>query len=70
MRSKCVTYKVGQEGVGWWVWLSCPPLSPRERAGRGSRKVIGVLLAGEDLFISLDHVVDCLDGDIPPWCAG
>ena len=50
--------------------MSCPPLSPRERAGRGSRKVIGVLLAGEDLFISLDHVVDCLDGDIPPWCAG
>ena len=70
MRCKCVTYKVGQEGVGWWVWLSCPQLSPRERAGRGSRKVIGVLLAGEDLFISLDHVVDCLDGDIPPWCAG
>ena len=41
--------------MGWWVWLT---VSLREQVGGGSRKTEEVKLAGEDLFISVDHVVD------------
>ena len=56
-----------RSGVGWWVWLSCPELSAclREQVEGGGRCEV-CSLAGEDLFISLDHVGDCLDGDILP----